>query len=174
MDNRSRLICFAFLSLGACSSTEDPGGGVVPGAKPANAQLPPTGAEAVGAWLAKGEYKSWNCEATPHEARSPSPHGTNRICSNELLSAHGAGEFPVDAAAVKEIYESGNVTGYAVYRKVTSGGGDAWYWYESLDGRIVADGVGTTGKPKDVCASCHSTAGTDGHTGHDYVFTQVR
>jgi hypothetical protein len=143
-------------------------------------QTPPTGAAAVETWLAAKHYLAWHCEAAPHEGRSPSAHGRNRICTNDLLSAHTTGEYPVGAAAVKELYKSSGdtVAGFAVslHNKAGAAGGD-WYWYERLPGRSspVADGQGSGGGAKSICVSCHAAAGSDGaHPGHDYVYTQVK
>lgn len=146
---------------------------------PGDAQTPPTGTDAeVSAWLAKGEYKSWTCEPSPHDARSPSPHGKNRICSNTTLSTHGAGEFPVGAAGVKELYDAAGtkIVGLAMYRKVAAGGGEAWYWFEKTDADgLIANGPGSSGVAKTVCVGCHSGAGSDAmHSGHDQVYTQVK
>ena len=152
-----------------------------PAAEPKNAgdkDVPATGPVAdVKAWLALGNYKtgSWKCEEAPHAARSPSPHGTNRICSNATLSGHGAGEFPVGSAGVKEIYTGAEITGYAVYRKLKAGGGEAWYWYEEIGGSVVANDTGDKGAAKSICVGCHAGAGSDAmHSGHDQVYTQVK
>jgi len=140
--------------------------------------LPATGSAAdTKAWLALGQYKTgtWKCEEAPHAARSPSPHGTNRICSNATLSGHGAGEFPVGSAGVKELYTGAEITGYAVYRKLKAGGGEAWAWYEETGGTVVANGIGDSGVAKSVCVGCHTGAGSDAaHSGHDQVYTQVK
>lgn len=161
-------------------------------------QLPPTtGAADMEAWLAKGSYKSWKCEPAPHDARSPSPHGINRICNNAKLVAQpaGPGEYPVGAAAVKELYsaDAGSIVGYAVEVHVSPGTDTSnWYWYErnptlgapAKDGNegLVADGVGPnegvagTGTEK-VCTGCHMAAGSDAaHTttdSHDFVYTHL-
>lgn len=99
---------------------------------PGDAQTPPTGkAETIDAWIAKGDYKSWKCEPAAHDARSPSPHGKNRICSNTKTSAQGAGEYPVGSASVKELYDAAgtNITGYAIGLQVKAGtSGDTCYW----------------------------------------------
>jgi hypothetical protein len=141
-----------------------------------DAQTPPTGASAVDAWLAQGLYKAWRCEPAAHAGRSPSPHGMNRICSNDVLSAHGQGEFPVGASSVKEEYEASGqtITGYAVNLHVRSGGGDAWYWFERLPSGVGADGLGDRGTPRDSCVACHQGAGKNGASGHDFVYTQVK
>jgi hypothetical protein len=150
------------------------------------------GGAAVEAWIAGGAYKSWHCEAMPHAARSPSPHGINRICSNDTASAFsGTGERPEGTAAVKEIYDDKgtSIVGYAVYLKTqaTTAQGANWYWYERVplsspaphDAMgVVADGLGTSGPPKDICVGCHAAAGSDAaHTpspgGGDEVYTQV-
>jgi glutathione S-transferase len=130
-------------------------------------------------------------------ARSPSPHGFNRICNNDLLYKQpaGPGEYPVGAAAVKELYDADQKTiiGYAV-EVHTSAGNDTshWYWYErnptlgappknGMAG-VVADGIGpdegVAGSPTEkVCTGCHSAAGSDKahQTGdsHDFVYTHV-
>jgi len=149
-------------------------------ANPGTADLPATGADAdVKAWIAKGEYKkgAWKCETAVHDARPSSPHGKNLICSNATLSAHGAGEYPVGSAAVKELYDQAgtNVIGHATYRKVNAGGGESWIWYEDLNGSVVANGPGDKGTAKSVCVGCHMAAGSDAnHSGHDFVYTQVK
>jgi len=153
-----------------------------------NDQTPPsTGRQAIEDWLTKGSYKKWKCETAAHASRSPSPHGMNRICSNDLLSAASTGEYPVDASGVKELFDAtgANIVGYAVYRHVKAGKtGDTWYWYERvpLDSRaphdangVVADATGETGPANTICVGCHQAAGSDaGHSGHDFVYTQVK
>lgn len=152
------------------------------------AQLPPTNGAEMRTWLAAGHYKSWSCEGAAHGPITISPHGMQRICSNDMISGHGTGEYPVGAAAVKELYDADgkNIVGYAVYRHIKAGtNGDAWYWYEQVpdssmaphdaDG-IVADQIGTMGdKPgKDLCVGCHMATGLDAnHPGHDFVYTQI-
>ncbi len=155
------------------------------------AQLPATGKYAdIDAWLAKGDYKSWHCEAAPHDARSPSPHGKNRICSNDASSTHGTGEYPVGAANVKELYDEAgtSIIGYAIETHVSAGAtGASWYWYErnpavkapAKDGSegLVANGLGVNAKTPevDVCVGCHGGAGSDAaHFGHDLVYSQIK
>lgn len=152
-----------------------------------SAQVPPQGRVAVEAWIATGAYRSWHCEMPQHPARSPSPHGINRICTNDALSAHtGAGEYPVGSAAVKELYDAAgtNVIGYAVYSHVSAGTtGANWYWYERVPADsaaphdangVVADGLGSSGPAMTICVGCHSAAGIDAmHSGHDFVYTRV-
>lgn len=145
---------------------------------PGDAQTPATGSPAdIDAWIAKGDYKAWHCETAPHASRSPSPHGPNRICSNDLVSAHTTGEYPTGAAAVKELYDanSAKIIGYAMYRKMSAGGGDTFYWYETNSG-VVANGVGKAGTNSgNICVGCHSKTGSDAmHSGHDFVYTQVK
>ncbi len=151
--------------------------------------LPPiTGGKAtMRAWLDTGVYKTWKCQPASHDPLMPvSPHGKNRICSNGILSAHGDGEYPVDSAAVKELYDADGTTisGYAVYRKVKTGTGESFYWYEDVpdssmaphdaDG-VVADGLGDAGPALNICVGCHMATGLDGdHPGHDFVYIQVK
>ena len=162
------------LALLVLTSCTDPTG--TAGTDPiGSAQTPPTSdPEAVIAWLADGAYLTWHCEEAPHAPRSPSPHSPNRICSNELLAAHGDGEFPVDAAAVKELYDgNGDISAYAVSRHVAHGGGAAWFWYEGSADHLNAIGLGDSGTPESSCVGCHQSAGASTF-GHDFVFTQVR
>jgi hypothetical protein len=157
-------------------------------------QLPPMGHADVAPWLTSGMYKTWAAEPAVHAARSPSPHGFNRIYSNDLLAsnANGTGAWPKGAAAVKELYATASDTtpiGYAVYLKLQadSAAGANWYWYERvpLDSEaphdangVVADGTGDSGPAKQICVGCHAGAGTDAaHTpspgGRDQVYTPV-
>ena len=149
-------------------------------------QAPPiTGRQAIEAWLTKGYYKTWKCEPAGHAQRSPSPHGNNRICSNTRLSTHTTGEYPIGSASVKELLDAQNaLIGYAVYRKVSAGTGDSFYYYERVPldspaphdtNGVVADGRGSAGPAKTICVGCHAGAGSDAmHSGHDFVYTQVR
>ena len=170
------LSMFLFLSASACGSTTS-----------TEMQVPPSGAAAVDAWIAQGFYKSWHCEPAAHAARSPSPHGFNRICSNDKLSAAGAGEYPVDSASVKELYDDAGkgIVGYAVFRHVAAGtSGTSWYFYEKVPltstaphdaNGVVADGMGGSGPAQTICVGCHQAAGSDSaHSGHDFVYTQVK
>jgi len=69
----------ALICLAACGDDSEMG-------ESDKSQTPPMGAAAVQQWLSQGDYKGWNCEPDVHEARSPSPHGFNRICSNDLIA----------------------------------------------------------------------------------------
>ena len=148
-----RLLVLVVALAAACKEDKDLGTGAVAGTGPGDAQTPPTGRDAIEDWLAKGLYKSWHCEPAPHPARPPGAHKDNRICSNDLLSKHGAGEYPVGAASVKELIEGGQVSGFAVALKVKPGAEESWYWYERSSEEIEADGLGNSGRPKDVCVS---------------------
>jgi len=176
-----------FSLLAACSSSSD-----APGA---DDQTPPTtGRTDMEAWLTAGSYKTWTAEAAIHESRSPSPHGFNRIYSNDLIvaAATGTGTWPKGSAAVKELYASATATtpvGYAVYLKTDadSAAGANWYWYERVPADseaphdtngVVADGKGGSGPAKQICVGCHAAAGSDtAHTpstgGRDQVYTPV-
>jgi hypothetical protein len=185
-------VAVAMVGLGGCGSSSNStsgtggsGGGGSGGTTAA--ALPPMGATALEAWLATGTYKSWTCEPSVHDARSPSPHGFNRICSNSVIStnATSTADWPIDAAAVKELYASAAGTtpiGYAVYLKTNaaSAAGANWYWYErtAVGAPAVADGMGDSGVAMSLCVGCHMAAGTDAaHTpsvgGHDEVYTPV-
>jgi hypothetical protein len=182
------IVFVAFLT--ACGGTTGSTGSTA-----GTAQEPPTTGRAdIEAWLAQGFYKQWHCEAAVHENRSPSPHGFNRICSNDIIASNATGSdnWPVDAAAVKELYDSATATtpiGYAVYRKTQadSASGSNWYWYERVPlnsmaphdtNGVVADGLGGAGPAKSICVGCHTAAGSDAnHTpsagGRDQVYSPV-
>jgi hypothetical protein len=157
-------------------------------------QTPPMGGAAVEAWLQTGAYKSWHCEPAIHASRTPSPHGFNHICSNNLVASNASSTaaWPEGAAAVKELYNAATDTtpiGYAVYLKTQadSAGGGNWYWYERVPlssmvphdaNGVVADGLGTSGPAQTICVGCHAAAGSDAmHTpstgGRDNVYTPV-
>lgn len=128
-------------------------------------QLPARGNADLPQWLAAGYYRAWHCEPQLHPGRSPSPHGTSRICNNDALhvAASGAGAFPVGAASVKEIFTGDRVSGYTVSRKLAAGdGGDRWYWYEGNPDKVYANSQGASN-----CTSCHRQAP------RDFVFTVV-
>lgn len=179
------------LSMCACEDGEqgalDADTSATDGGREASAQTPPRGAVALEAWLERGEYESWRCEPTVHASRAPSPHGFNRICSNDLISANAEGSavWPRGAAAVKELYTSIDAdrpAGYAVYLKTEddSSGGAAWYWFERLPGgSLVADGLGSGAREASICVSCHLGAGSDAARtpspgARDQVYTPVR
>ncbi len=163
----------------------------------AGGETPPMGQASLEAWLATGAYKAWTSEPMVHAQRPPSPHGFDRIYSNDIITANatGTGSWPAGAAAVKELYASATDTvpvGYAVYLKTQadSAGGANWYWYERVpltsaaphnDAGVVADGFGTpdSGPPFMICVSCHGAAGSDApHTpsagGRDQVYTPLQ
>jgi hypothetical protein len=169
-------------------------GAANPDGKPGDAQTPPTTSGAdVEAWLAKGSYKKWTCEEVEHAQIKVSPHGYNRVCSNDLAAGFSGDvddERPINTASVKELYDDeSKLVGYAVGVKVKakSAGGDGWYWYERVpkdsaaphdaDG-VVADGLGSAGAAKSICVSCHAGAGTDAlhsiNLSSDFVYLQAQ
>jgi hypothetical protein len=182
----------SFVLMGLLTACGDDDGG---GTSGSDAQTPPTTGRAdIEQWLTDASYKTWHSEPAIHEARSPSPHGFNRIFSNDVIAgaATGTGPWPKGAAAVKELYASGTATtpvGFAVYLKTDadSAGGANWYWYERvpLDSAaphdangVVADGRGNSGPAMTICVGCHAAAGSDAaHTpsvgGRDEVYTPV-
>ena len=126
-------------------------------------QSPPTTHAELVPWLADGAYQTWACEAAAHPARPPGAHGSNRICSNQLLSQSIEGRYPIGAASVKELVRNGEVTGYAVMRKLADTGAAAdWYWYEAFGESVVAEG-----RSPGVCTGCHGSAP------RDFIFTRV-
>jgi hypothetical protein len=158
---------FALCLLAACASDSnpapDPGPDPVDGPPIVDDQSPPTSHAALGPWLAEGAYQTWACEPEPHPARPPGAHGSNRICSNDLLSASATGAYPIGAASVKELYRNGELGGYAVMRKLAdTGAASDWYWYELIGASVVADG-----RSPGICTGCHSGAP------RDFIFTRV-
>lgn len=132
----------------------------------ANPQLPPTtSAKELEDWLATGAYKAWACEKDPHPARPGSAHAANRICSNDLLSNSASGEYPVNSASVKELFNAGGaIIGYAVGVRLKAGAtDDAWFWYERVNTTTYANGPGVA-----LCANCHRNAP------RDFIYTQVK
>ena len=165
-----------------------------PSSSAGSLQLPPTtNGTDVEAWLAKGYYEKWACETSSHPQIKVSPHGQNRICSNDAIvgftGAIGA-ERPKGSAAVKELYDdNAKLVGYAVSVKLAdkSDGGANWYWYERVpltspaphDAKgVVADGPGNAGPAKGICVNCHTGAGSDAdmhNVNHssDYVYDVI-
>lgn len=149
-----------------------------------DAQTPPTGdADALEAWLARGDYDQWACETVEHPQMGVSPHGINRVCSNDLVAEYEGGpgdERPIGSASVKELYDDdAELVGFAVAVKVgaKSSGGSQWYWYERTTAGVFADGLGNSGAAKTSCVGCHAAAGAD-ETHHvtgssDYVYLQA-
>jgi hypothetical protein len=172
----------AVASAGAC--TDDMTAAGCPAGCPApagDAQTPPQGTDAaITTWLTAASYKGagWKCEAAVHDSRSPSPHGKNKICNNTKLTGTAApGTYPFGAASVKELYAADGTTiaGYAIGIKLYDGASDGakWYWYEKMGGSVVYNAIGKK-DGSDLCTSCHKGTGSDaGHSGRDFVYTQV-
>ncbi len=197
------LVCALFPAVVACASSDDgspaakvgasggtsgatggTGGATATGGGAGDAQNPPiTNGADVEAWLKTGAYKSWKCEAAPHPQVKVSPHGMNRVCSNDLAAGFTGAvgtERPVKTASVKELYDDASkLVGYAVAvkTKATTDAGGSWYWYERTPMGTVADGLGSSGAPKTICVGCHVGAGTDAmHSvmgSSDYVYLQA-
>ena len=139
--------------------------GTTPDAMTGDSQLPPIdSAASLEKWLKDGAYKAWACEKDRHPARPGSAHAANRICSNDLLSKSASGEYPVNSASVKELFDSGGtIIGYAVGVRTKTGPADAsWFWYERVNATTYANGPGVA-----LCANCHRNAP------RDFIYTQV-
>jgi hypothetical protein len=175
----------------ACDDSSTPDGADGPDDEGAStnaaSQTPPQEKVAMAAWLSKGDYKSWQCEQAVSTARSMSPHGFNRVCSNDVISRHAAdgAPWPAGAAAVKEFYASATAStpnGYAVYLKTQadSAQGANWYFYARVpaeDGSL-SDSVPVDGLGAGPCVSCHSAAGSDAEhrpspSARDFVYKIV-
>jgi hypothetical protein len=122
-------------------------------------QIPPTDTADLLAWLQAGRYLGWPAEGGRHP--SSGPHfGSVRTYINDRLNgslADGAAQHPMDAAAVKELYGSGDtLRGWAVTLRVAeTAGGASWYWFEHYNGTTLAAGLNLAG-----CTGCHA-GGTD-------------
>jgi hypothetical protein len=177
-------LCLVFgLALASCSNgTEgarvELGAAVAPSPipnTPGDSETPATGSsQLVADWLASGAYRKWRCEPEAHEARSPSPHGKNRVCNNRKIAEHGAGEFPVGSASVKEVFDDlGALHSYAIELKTSAGASQAWIWYMQKGTNVLVNARGNQPEAAD-CNACHLAAGSDkAHSGHDFVYTIV-
>ena len=163
MTSRTLVLVSVLAACGTSDPSGTPGDAADPAGDAATTQLPPTGRAALETWLATGAYSTWSCEPSPHPARPPGAHGSNRICSNDAIAGTATGPLPAGAASVKELYENGNRIGFAVAvkRQADSAGGTGWYWFENFGGTIYADGPGVS-----LCTGCHED-------GDDFVFTRV-
>lgn len=133
--------------------------------EPDDPDVPPTETAALEAWIGTGRYLGWECEEAAHAPREPSPHPSNRICSNPLLSSSAPGALPVGAASVKEIYNDAGdeLLLYAVSVKVGAGGATdpgSMYWYEgdTVAAPVVSARGDAGGIAQNVCFDCHSHA----------------
>jgi hypothetical protein len=128
---------------GTTSDTGDPG------------PIPARGGADLLAWLEAGGYRSWPRESAAHVSRGPHRTEVITYLSPELDASLAAGQtsHPLGAAAVKEAYTiEGELVGWDVGVKVDGAGVGpaAWWWYERINGVVMADDQGNA-----VCASCH-------------------
>lgn len=164
------------LGFGACLQLEEQaprGGGTDGGAEDTLTKqdtaappitLVPTSRPALDDFLVQGKYLAFASESRLHQSEG-THFGLVRTFINPLLYnslAANNREHPQGAAAVKELYKGGQqLAGWAVMVKVASQGnaGDGYFWFEAIDGRVVAQG---TGVPQ--CAQCHEV-------GQDLILT---
>jgi hypothetical protein len=135
------------------------GGPLADGASGGDAQAAgqvPASPDTLFAYLQSRSYQRFSAESAPHP--SAGPHGDVRAFLNPALEsslAAGDATHPVGAAAVKELYSGGAVSGWAVSVKVGAGtGGQSWYWYEvfsTSSGDDPIEGVGNS-----ICTGCHA------------------
>ena len=136
------------------------GGGAGAGGGSGQGEVPTSGAELF-MYLKGGGYLAYPAESVIHD--STGPHGgkvrTYITPSLEASLKAGGAAHPIHAAAIKELYKSGDtVSGWAVMVKTqtASDGGQGWYRYEiysSTDpGSPVADGNGVP-----LCYNCHAS-----------------
>lgn len=153
----------ASLASAACGSDDRGDPLNIDGDAAASFELP-VGAAALQPWLAARNYEDLPSESAVHE--SSGPHGLVRTFLSPGLAASLAGGsdvHPRGVGSVKELYDGGNLRGWAVSVKIAedSAGGDGWYWYEvfepSPDAAPATDGTGAG-----ICTGCHGS-------GDDYV-----
>lgn len=144
------------------------GSGGVGGGGGSNAGLVPTNGAELFPWLQAGKYMGFAAESAQHA--STGPHGGKvRTFLNPILFdalTNNSTNFPVDSAAVKELWGNGSkLLGWAVFVKTQadSASGNGFYWYEIYDtvdpANPVADGNGVA-----LCSGCHSN-------GNDYYLS---
>jgi hypothetical protein len=119
----------------------------------------PEGSDKLLPFLEAGEYQSWPAEREVHDSAGPHGSGVRVFYSPKAAAAieQGDAKFPAGAAIIKELYDAGDPSGWAVTIKVQpdSAGGQGFYWYELVGERVYADERGTP-----VCVNCHQ-AGQD-------------
>ncbi|MBX3156336.1 MAG: hypothetical protein KF773_10085 [Deltaproteobacteria bacterium] len=122
---------------------------------------------ALQAWLADGGYKAWPHESGKHESAGPHGDAVLTFLAPALVASLRRGKghaHPKGVAAVKELYEKGKMSGWAVSVKLADDSADGrnWYWYEvfstARDARATYQGVGF-----EVCRDCHSERGGNDH-----------
>jgi len=161
------LVALALVACGSRSAREEPvpqpSARVAPVPADAATEVPTQAAE-LQRWLVAAHYKAWAHESKDHS--SDGPHGdTVRTFTSPALASSLADKraaHPKGAAAVKELYEAGKHSGWAVSVKVAddSAKGNGWYWYEvfstSASAKAQFHGIGTK-----LCRECHESGGTD-------------
>lgn len=139
-------------------------------------QVPPATSGGLDAWMASSPWMGWTCEPAPREARPSSPHQTVRVCENDVLTTAravgGTGDFPVGAAAVKEMYYQGAIWAVAIAVRGKPGiGGDSWFWWRKVLDGTETPAITHADYGDAFCAGCHAGAASGG--GRDFIFTSV-
>src|SRR5262249_34159102 len=128
---------------------------------------------AIERWLDAAHYESWPC--TPIRASRPPATSTRpmKVCSNHTLSTAGPGEYPIGSVDVRIFYDAAHthIVGRALTVKTKAGGGEAFYWYEKINGNLNASAHGDAAQARP-CVQCHEKA-SPSLFGHDFVFNQV-
>jgi hypothetical protein len=133
-------------------------------ALPAIATEVPIKAADLQQWLVAAHYKAWSHESKDHSSDGPHGDTVRTFISPSLASSFAAKRtaHPKGAAAVKELYEAGKHSGWAVSVKVAddSAAGNGWYWYEVFSTKANAKAA-YQGKGTKLCRECHESGGTD-------------
>lgn len=114
--------------------------------------------DGITAYVQAGDYKAWEKEPAVRDAIRSHGGSARSYFNGKYLDARRQNRYPMalGAMAVKELYDGGNVYGYAVAIKTRSGeGADTWTWYETTG---LPD-VKYFGVANPTCEGCHSGDG---------------
>lgn len=148
----------------ACGSDPDPGSLVdcTPAALPVAGDtigdaVPPVSDAELQAWLAAGSYTTFLPESARHVSAGPHADQVRTFLNRALATSltDCATSHPTAAAAVKELYTAGALSGWAVMVKTeAAAGADAWFWYEVFSTAADAS-PGFSGHAHETCTGCH-------------------
>ena len=125
-----------------------------------DADVVPTDASTLFAWLRAGRYRGFARESAVHATAGPHGGSVLTFVNAALAQSLAAGNasHPAGAAAVKELYAADRttLTGWAVEVKTQtdSAGGQGWYWYEVFSTTDGANPIAGNGHPG--CTGCHA------------------
>lgn len=173
----SRIVAIALVAACGTKAAPRPTPGSAPQASdaavvavdaaPEISEAVPLEPAALQAWLFDGGYKAWPREAGRHESAGPHGDAVLTFLTPSLVASLRRGKgnaHPKGVAAVKELYEKGKLSGWAVSVKLADDSDDGrnWYWYEVFS--TARDATAQyQGKGFEVCRDCHSERGGNDH-----------